>query len=319
MASYNIFNYNYRPAKTIERKLLTELLKEIYGVANNRDLSYVGLGSIFFSDFKLIHKELGISDMVNIEANEEDKRRFEFNKPFKCIELLWGFSYDVLPFLNWNKKKIVWLDYDKSLQTYMFDDIDEFFSHAIQNSFYFVSCSSLLQKYLLNGGPDYNITKFEGDFDGYCPIGIKKEDLTKKNAPDTIRKMFVERIEHNLSARNSVLPRGEKFVFQQLLYITYQDGAPMISLGGILLKEKNVNSFRSRRILSLPYIRKSNEFLDLKSPIITSKEFHLMNNLLPNVQSRFLRLRRIDFIPKPDREKYFSNYRFYPNFTETRD
>jgi hypothetical protein len=85
--------------------------------------------------------------MINIEAETEDKKRFQFNSPFSCINLEWGMSYDVLPRLDWSGKKILWLDYDKPLQHYVFDDIDHVFSNVEHGSFYFMSCNSLLSRF----------------------------------------------------------------------------------------------------------------------------------------------------------------------------
>jgi hypothetical protein len=142
MASYNIFNYNYRPAKSVERKIFVELLKEMYGVIDAKKCTYIGFGSIFFVDFRMIHKELGIKKMINIEGNIEDKQRFEFNKPYSCIDLKWGKSTEVLIDLDWTGKKIIWLDYDETLQAYMFEDLEIIFSNIEPGSFYFLSCNS---------------------------------------------------------------------------------------------------------------------------------------------------------------------------------
>ena len=182
MASYNSFNYNYRPAKSIERKIFIEILKATYGVISDRSYEYIGLGSIFFTDFKLIHKELGITEMINIEQNETDKKRFEFNKPFSCIKLKWGMTNDVLPSLKWDNRKIIWLDYDQSLQNYMFEDIDTIFSNLISGSFFLFSCNSSFQRYYNNSDQSYRIEDFEKDFDGFSPLEIKNENLTKKKA-----------------------------------------------------------------------------------------------------------------------------------------
>jgi len=185
MASYNIFNYNYRPAKSIERKLFAELLKEIYGVFPGKDCTYIGLGSVFFSDFKLIHKELGINLMINIEKNEDDKKRFEFNKPFSCIKLKWGETTAVLPCENWEGRKIIWLDYDKSLQPFMFEDIDTVFTKANSGSFYLMSCNSKLSKYVRPDG-NHNISGFENDFDGLVPDETSSSNLTEAQSPQLI-------------------------------------------------------------------------------------------------------------------------------------
>ncbi|WP_026776286.1 O-methyltransferase [Polaribacter sp. Hel_I_88] len=318
MASYNIFNYNYRPAKSIERKLFVELLKEIYGISPGNDCSYIGLGSVFFSDFKMIHKELGINNLVNIEKNKTDKKRFEFNKPFSCIKLEWGDTTDVLPTLDWKSRKIIWLDYDQSLQSFMFDDIDFVFTNAIEGSFYFMSCNSGLNRYTSQDG-NHKLNQFENDFDGLVPNGIKKESLSKNQSVNLIYEMIKKRIEHNLDLKNVTLIEKEKLLFHQMLYITYQDGAPMISIGGYIMKKSNHKIFLKKRINKFLFVRLDDKPLDLISPIVTTQELDLMNNYLPKSKKQFLNIKKIDFIPIKDRTKYQSTYRYFPNFVEIRD
>ncbi|MBD2016621.1 hypothetical protein H6F96_21960 [Microcoleus sp. FACHB-53] len=62
--------------------------------------------------------------MISIEKDKDAKERFEYNKPFGCIKIEYGDSYDVLPKLPWSKKSIVWLDYDSPLEKTILDDID---------------------------------------------------------------------------------------------------------------------------------------------------------------------------------------------------
>ena len=109
---YERIDYNLRPAKSIERKMLCEAFRRLLSFSDLTEYRYVGFGSTFFSDFSLIHKSLGLTDLISIEKEEKDKRRFRFNRPYKCIKLCFGNANDVLPNLSWAKKIILWLDYD---------------------------------------------------------------------------------------------------------------------------------------------------------------------------------------------------------------
>ena len=86
-ASYREIDYRIRPAKYAERLMMVEAFRRLR-FGSIESYQYVGLGSVYFSDFSLIHRTLGISKMVSIEKNEEDKSRFIENAPFSCIELL---------------------------------------------------------------------------------------------------------------------------------------------------------------------------------------------------------------------------------------
>ncbi|GAH88114.1 unnamed protein product, partial [marine sediment metagenome] len=84
---------------------------------------YIGLGSIFFSDFSLFHKSLNFKNNINIEQHHGDIERFKLNRPYNCIDLKFGESNDILPTLDWDVKTIVWLDYDSPLSDSILADI----------------------------------------------------------------------------------------------------------------------------------------------------------------------------------------------------
>jgi hypothetical protein len=320
MASYNQFNYNYRPAKAVERKIFIELLKEMYGITGLLDATYIGLGSIFFSDFRLVHKELGISKMVNIEVNQADQERFEYNKPYACIELLWGMSTDILPTLDWNGTKIIWLDYDGSLKQYMIEDVEIIFSALQPDSFYFATCNSSMQRFYNKNLNKHNEKQFAQEFGNYSPFGLTSEMLTNKNSPLLIRDIINSQIKHTLDLRNAAIQEvGEKLLYVQLLLITYQDGAPMFSTGGILKRRKDLKRLVREPFMSLPYIRTGDKALDIESPILTNSEIDLINSFLPNKVKNFMTKGELRFIPETEKEKYFNLYRYYPSFVEIRD
>jgi hypothetical protein len=320
MASYNQFNYNYRPAKAMERKLFIELLKEMYGITGLATATYIGLGSIFFSDFRLVHKELGISKMINIELNKADQERFEYNKPYACIELLWGMSTDVLPTLDWEGTKIIWLDYDGSLKKYMIEDVEIIFSTLQPDSFYFVTCNSSMQRFYSKQLNKHDEQQFVQEFGNYSPFGLTSEMLTNKNSPLLIREILNSQIKHTIDLRNAaILEDSEKLIYIQLLLISYQDGAPMFSTGGVLKRKKDLRKFVRESFMSLPYIRTGEEILDIESPILTNSEINLINAFLPNKVKTFMTTRELQFIPETAKERYYNLYRYYPSFVEIRD
>lgn len=320
MASYNKFNYNYRPSKSIERKIFIELLKQIYGASNTSSLTYIGFGSIFYADFKLIHKELGVLKMINIEANELDRERFEYNRPFATIELKWGKSSEVLPYIDWSGKKIIWLDYDQSLQSYMFEDIETVFHSIEEGSFFFMSCNSLMTRYY---NPQINVHdegKFRSDFSTYSPFHLDPTMMTNSNSPYLIRSMFLSAIKTTLDNRNSaILDNSQHYIFLQLVFIVYKDGAPMVSLGGIILRRNQLKRFSRSPFLNFPYIRTCENFLNIESPILTNSEIDLINTHLPEKKIRFMKKKELSFLPAVEIEKYYNFYRYNPSFVEIRD
>ena len=90
--SYEKINYALRPAKSIERKMLCEVFRRLTPLGKLESYRYIGFGSTYFTDFILFHKSLGINSMISIEKDEGNKDRFNFNLPFRCINLKFGSS-----------------------------------------------------------------------------------------------------------------------------------------------------------------------------------------------------------------------------------
>lgn len=82
-------NYQIRPSKSIERKMMCELVKEIQIIQGTSELRYIGMGAKYFTDFLLFHNEFGVTDMISIEAERERAMRYEFNNyGTECIAAL---------------------------------------------------------------------------------------------------------------------------------------------------------------------------------------------------------------------------------------
>ena len=51
------------------------------------DYQYTGFGAIYFVDFILFHKILGLKRLVSLEQQESLTSRMKFNRPFSCVEI----------------------------------------------------------------------------------------------------------------------------------------------------------------------------------------------------------------------------------------
>src|SRR4030066_388389 len=126
--SYLKVDFTIRPAKCIERKMLCDAFRRLRAFDSLRTYRYVGLGSVYFTDFTLLHRALRMTDMVSIERHEAALPRLEFNRPFRCIQLRMGETSDVLPELDWDKRTIIWLDYEDPLEMWMLNDVKQLFT-----------------------------------------------------------------------------------------------------------------------------------------------------------------------------------------------
>ena len=73
-------SYDLRPAKQTERRLLLDFLRcSSEAGLTNSDYRYVGMGGTMFYDFHLIHRFLGINNMISLERDPKTHPRSEFN------------------------------------------------------------------------------------------------------------------------------------------------------------------------------------------------------------------------------------------------
>src|SRR5260370_29402546 len=106
-------NYLLRPNKNVERKLIIDGLKALRMKFGIDAYTYVGMGSMWFVDFIMAHKELGIRRMFTIEREPAYVDRARFNKPYDCVTVSPGESTMVLPDLGLEGQRVlVWLDYN---------------------------------------------------------------------------------------------------------------------------------------------------------------------------------------------------------------
>ena len=122
--SFKQFDYLLRPSKQVERKIMIEVLLRLSKAGYDiSEYGYLGFGSVYYVDFVMFHKYLFIHDMVCVEWGEVEKR-MRFNKPFKFIKLRLGALLSHIPNMRQTKRYLVWLDYDRSLDLEMLQDID---------------------------------------------------------------------------------------------------------------------------------------------------------------------------------------------------
>ena len=224
--SYDRINYNLRPAKTIERKMLCEAFRKLLNFSDLTKYRYVGFGSTFFTDFSLIHKSLGLNDLISIEKEIKDKNRFRFNCPYKCIRLLFGDANDVLPTIGWAKKIILWLDYDYSLRESMITDVGTFISRAQTGSIILLTMDVSPDKLPNKHDEKTRYEQLEDRINkSKIPIDVEEKDLDKENYPRVCYNIVNNEIDQVLARRNWGLGKKYKLKYKQLFNFLYKDGS----------------------------------------------------------------------------------------------
>jgi hypothetical protein len=265
---------------------------------------YTGLGSIYFWDFILFHRFLGIQDLLSVEYISKIKRRVTFNRPFRGVRIAMKAVGDVIPTLSTDKRHIVWLDYDSCIRASHVEDIE--------------SCGSTL-----TAGSILLIT-----LDVQAPSGDKPADwrqhfMTEAAAYLGSRQTVADFVESELprinieivanAIQSSLVGRDVDFI--PLVNFSYADGHEMMTVGGMIGTEPDRRQIRASSLRDAVYFRPS---LTLKPyririPSLTRKERLTLDAGMPC--DRHWRPEDVP-LPRRDVKTYSEIYRFFPAYAE---
>jgi hypothetical protein len=325
--SYERINYSLRPAKAIERRMMCEAFGRLYPFQPVNKYGYIGLGSIYFTDFQLIHRLLGIDDLVSIEKDFENAERFNLNLPFGCIQIHFKETSLVLPSLDWSSRKILWLDYDGTLNSDCLADVATFVTKASSGSFLAISINAHAVAEPHEGArkaieertnerfslPVYRLSKIREQIPEKVPVGLSGKELNMSGLPKVLRRLLINEISEVLKKRNQQLPDDDKLSFKQVLNFIYKDGAQMMTLGGVVVSRKELSLFEACRFDELVFSRTTDEVFDIRVPCLTPKEVRYLNSFLPLPDTESI---APNCIPGDDIEKYRHLYRYFPYYGE---
>ena len=144
MPSFDVVNYSLRPNKSIQRQIAFHGMRTFQSRLDLGRMSYVGLGSIWFTDFVMAHKLLDIGKMVSIESDDIGYHRALFNKPYATVRVLHGHSSEVLHTLLEDRALndlpwVVWLDYDRHFEEVLKSDVRSVIERAPRNTILLVT------------------------------------------------------------------------------------------------------------------------------------------------------------------------------------
>jgi len=263
---------------------------------------------------------LNIQNMISIEKDEHNQERFEFNKPFSCIDMKFGESVDILPSLQWNLRSIVWLDYDGKLTDGVLADLHFVLSNCSSGTTVLVSVNA--EPY--NQPPDKQDFAELGQFrlnnleeavgKGNVPAGIKPTDLNRKNFGSTCRRIIHDHIKKTLVARNGGSEVGSKMMYRQLYNFAYADGAKMLTVGGVLFDEGQEGHFNQCGFDALSFYMPDDDQYVIDVPNLTYKEIRCLDSQLPSDEMDGLFLPNVS---EDDLKKYRKLYRYFPTFSES--
>lgn len=311
MSSFNVVNYSVRPNKCIQRSLVFEGYRAIRDRLALDKINYVGLGSIWFSDFLMAHKMLHIDEMVSIENDKIGYLRAVFNKPFKSIRVVNEISTVALRSLCADDKFnacpwLVWLDYDGIFDETAADDIRLVIESAPVNTALVVTFNADHRKY---GKPKHRAGRLKNLLGEVVPDKLSREDCEGEKLPDLLANLVIDSMKS--AAASACRPGG----FYPCFRIVYRDGADMVTVGGILPSTGSLPTIRETvREKSWP----SQPIEAVTIPPLTIKEISILQAQLPR-RKKLTRtsIRRLGFdLEENQVEAYEKFYKYYPTYAQ---
>lgn len=307
-------DYNLRPAKQIERKMMCEAFRRLSFFQSVESYRYIGFGSFYFADFKLIHKSLGITDMLSFELESWKRKRFEFNNPYRCVKLKFGHSNYLLRD-HWRKRRtILWLDYDDPLDKFILRDVVFFCNNAVSGSVLVVTVDAQSESEPAQLEQKFSEFKEEVNDDderNRIPLGTTAKNLTGWGTAKLSHRIIMNEITKVVNERNTLA--SERFIFKQLFNFRYNDTARMVTVGGIIYSESESDKFKACNFASgLKFIKTGSDAYTIDLPRLTFREIRHLDSQLPvnvsKLKSKGIRMNEL--------RKYAKVYRWFPSFAE---
>ncbi|MDO8500747.1 MAG: hypothetical protein Q7S20_02790 [Gemmatimonadaceae bacterium] len=305
--SYKKVPYDLRTAKQIERRMIIDTLMILAAAGFPiRDSQYTGFGSIFFVDFILVHKLLGVRRMLTVEKDKTIRKRIKFNKPFSAVGIEMSKAEDVIPKLDRDQKHILWLDYDFRMNKIAVDD-------AAMASFVLSPGSILLVtvdvKRPDEGGPTDWFDFYEDEVGKFFGPGWTAEnEFAQESLPNTNAQVLFNAINSGLSSRPNVH-------FIPLFNFLYEDGHPMLTVGGMIGTDADARVVGGCDFSRAPFIRQNVTLspYHIRVPILTRKERTALDHHMPCGDD--WKPKEFEMAPE-DIASYREIYRYFPVYAE---
>ncbi len=315
--SFKQFDYSLRPSKQVERKVMIEVLHRLseagYAIS---EYKYLGFGSVYYVDFLMFHKYLFIENMVCVEWGDV-ARRMRFNKPYKFIKLKLGALSKHIPGIRPSEKHLIWLDYDRPLDPAMLQDINDTLVRLGRRSIFVVTIDArprLPKSQFAVGEMSQDqrelltLKVYNEWFGQYSGTPITRAMISGAHVAPLFYDVVTERI------RQALLRRDRDLRLIQLFNYVYKDGAPMLTLGGIVGAATDEQAVRDAGILEHRFVRTGSDYLEISVPPLTIREKQWIDcRLHPGLKAD-----RLSF--ELDEEllaNYCKFYKEYPTYLET--
>lgn len=309
MASFDTVNYSLRTNKGIQRSIVFDGVRLLKTKLGLEKLGYVGLGSIWFTDFQAAHKALGIREMYSLEDKKIGFSRAKFNQPFKTVTVMFGTTSKALPKLFNDpvvKKRpwLIWLDYDKGLGESVVDDLRLVVERAPSNSILVatVNCGQI-------GPPRQRPDRLRALLGNVVPDDLSADLCQDGRIPETLSSLLLDFLTSH--AANNARPGG----FVPAFKLLYRDSSSMVTFGGVL-PDKRKRSKVAEIIAARSWPSMVNNPIIV--PPLTWREAAVLQAQLPSNRKLTRKMiRSLGFDLEVEHVKSFEKfYRYYPFFAQ---
>ncbi len=325
--------YHLRPHKSVDRRLFLDLLTRIERWTPLNNYVYLSMGAYPLEDHKLVHRLIGIKQLIAFDLDEEIVARQRFNRPLETCHCLRRTADDLISNLEGilaecqfadDSGIIIWLDYtsprqighqirefEALLNKLRAGDVVRVTVNAQPNAFLDPEApgDSPLRVTEKMGRQFENLRRWIGEF---LPADTSAGDLTVDELPRTISKSFA-------AATLKALPVTGAITFCPLSIIRYADGQQMLSITGVVVDRTEKEAMLKRLDLETwPFA--SSEWVQIHQlvvPALTVRERLFLERAVVSKTSQELTselgfekasdVSIIDFL-----ESYKNYYRFYP-------
>ena len=277
-----------------------------------RDYRYVGMGSIFFRDFLLFHRILGIEDMISIEGEGAAETRARFNLPLACIDLMMGRTAETLPRIGFgDKPHIVWLDYESRVDPGVLADIESVAVRAKPGSILIATVNA------------DSVRKAEDREEWLNDLGADRPEPANPREKNDYAllsyRVLRDRIDTVLHNRNAGEPEDRRVEFRQAFHFVYADGPQMLTVGGGLIGGDDREPWDSSQIDELDFVQEGEEPFRLNIPALTRREALHLLRAAPAPPGDIEDAAKLAGIPLNDARRFAAAYRYVPRFVEAED
>lgn len=316
--SFQKVHYALRPAKQVERRMFVDAFIQLNKIGFPiSDYHYLGMGSVYFVDYIMFHRYLGIVDMTSVEISAPAKKRLEFNRPCSLVKVRIGDIATHVSSLSSGKRYIVWLDYDRVINRDIINTLRLALVQLSPGSILIITIDAMPPGSARNpnrgaesheDGPAQWMDYFSEVAGPYLWLRPQPADFSRSKLIKVNTHILRSVIDSGLAGRHGIS-------FSPLFNICYQDMHEMLTIGGVVSSRQEVDWLRKLDTTRFPYLRTrlSGNPYKIRVPLITRKEKLQLDSAMPGGGSELIAQTGLTTRDIKDYERI---YRFYPDYAE---